>query len=47
MRAGLVELVERTGADELMLTTMAHDPDKRIASYRLVAEVMHLQPAAV
>ena len=46
VRAGLADLVARTGADELMLTTMAHDPDKRIASYRLVAEAMRLQPAA-
>ncbi|MEO5724989.1 MAG: LLM class flavin-dependent oxidoreductase [Ilumatobacteraceae bacterium] len=42
VRAGLLDLVARTGADELMLTTMAHDPAKRIDSYRLVADVMDL-----
>ena len=27
----------RTGADELMITTLTHSPDARLASYRLVA----------
>ena len=38
VRAGLAELAERTGADELMITTLTHSPDDRVASYRLVAE---------
>ena len=38
VRRGLAELVERTGADELMVTTLTHDPGARLASYRLVAE---------
>jgi luciferase family oxidoreductase group 1 len=42
VRAQLAELVERTGADELMLTTMTHGPADRLRSYRLVAEVMGL-----
>lgn len=42
VRAGLAELVERTGADELMLTTLAHSPDDRLASYRLVARHLGL-----
>ncbi|CAN5529592.1 MAG: hypothetical protein ACR2JF_17665 [Iamia sp.] len=46
VRAGLHALVERTGADELMLTTMAHGPDHRLRSLRLVAEVMELAPVA-
>jgi luciferase family oxidoreductase group 1 len=33
----LDELVERTGADELMLTTMTHAPAARVRSYQLVA----------
>ena len=37
MRHGLDELVERTGADELMVTTLTHGPADRLASYRLVA----------
>ena len=42
--AGLEALVERTGADELMLTTMAHAPKDRVRSYELVAEAMELAP---
>jgi len=38
VRAGLAELVERTGADELMITTMTHGHADRLESYRLVAE---------
>ena len=45
VRAGLEDLVARTGADELMLTTMAHDPASRIRSFELVAEEMALQPS--
>jgi luciferase family oxidoreductase group 1 len=44
VRAGLEELVARTGADELMLTTMAHAPADRVRSYRLVAEALALEP---
>ena len=46
VRAELTELVERTGADELMLTTMTHGPADRLRSYRLVAEVMGLPSRA-
>lgn len=45
VRAGLEELVARTGADELMLSTMAHDPKQRVHSYELVAEAMSLAAA--
>jgi luciferase family oxidoreductase group 1 len=38
-------LVERTGADELMVTTMVHSPDDRVRSYRLVAELAGLTPS--
>ena len=37
VKSGLEALVARTGADELMLTTMAHAPADRIRSYELVA----------
>ncbi len=36
--AQLTALLERTGADELMLTTMVYDIAARIRSYELVAE---------
>jgi luciferase family oxidoreductase group 1 len=45
VRRGLDELIERTGADELMVTTLTHDPADRLASYRLVAEVAGLAAA--
>ena len=44
VKAGLEALVARTGADELMLTTMAHAPKDRVSSYELVAEAMELAP---
>jgi luciferase family oxidoreductase group 1 len=40
VRAGLLELQERTGADELMLTTNVYDHEDRLRSYRLVAEAL-------
>jgi alkanesulfonate monooxygenase SsuD/methylene tetrahydromethanopterin reductase-like flavin-dependent oxidoreductase (luciferase family) len=39
-------LVDRTGADELMVTTMVHDPAARVRSYELLAELADLQPPA-
>jgi luciferase family oxidoreductase group 1 len=45
VRAGLAELVERTGADELMITTLTHGADDRLRSYRLVAEAAGLSAA--
>jgi luciferase family oxidoreductase group 1 len=47
VRSGLLDLAERTGADELMVTTMTHGLDDRIRSYRLVAEALDLQPTPV
>jgi luciferase family oxidoreductase group 1 len=41
---GLTELVERTGADELIITTMAHGYQDRLRSYELVAEALALAP---
>jgi luciferase family oxidoreductase group 1 len=45
VRRGLEELVARTGADELMITTMAHSPADRIRSLELIAAEMALTPA--
>jgi alkanesulfonate monooxygenase SsuD/methylene tetrahydromethanopterin reductase-like flavin-dependent oxidoreductase (luciferase family) len=42
VRGELVELAERTGADELMVTTMVHGHDHRLRSYELVAEALEL-----
>jgi alkanesulfonate monooxygenase SsuD/methylene tetrahydromethanopterin reductase-like flavin-dependent oxidoreductase (luciferase family) len=38
VREGLASLAARTGADELMVTTMVHGHADRLESYRLVAE---------
>ena len=40
VRAGLLSLAERYGADELMVLTVCHDPAARRRSYELVAEVL-------
>jgi luciferase family oxidoreductase group 1 len=42
VRAGLEQLVEQTGADELMVTTMVHGQSDRLASYELVAREFSL-----
>jgi alkanesulfonate monooxygenase SsuD/methylene tetrahydromethanopterin reductase-like flavin-dependent oxidoreductase (luciferase family) len=42
----LRELVERTRADELMVTTMVHGHDDRLRSYRLLAELARQEAAA-
>ncbi len=42
VRRELAELVDRTAADELMITTMTHGPAARLRSYRLVAEATGL-----
>lgn len=46
VRAGLVDLAERAGADELMITTMVHAHADRLRSYELIAEAMALAPRA-
>jgi alkanesulfonate monooxygenase SsuD/methylene tetrahydromethanopterin reductase-like flavin-dependent oxidoreductase (luciferase family) len=45
VKARLDDLAERTGADELMLTTMVYDHADRIASYERVAELYELRGA--
>jgi len=46
VRAQLEDLIARTGADELMLTTMLHATDDRIRSYGLVADEVALDRTA-
>ncbi|MEU5696814.1 LLM class flavin-dependent oxidoreductase [Actinosynnema sp. NPDC020468] len=36
----VAELVEATGADELMALTVVHDPEERVRSYRILAEAV-------
>jgi luciferase family oxidoreductase group 1 len=45
VRSGLEALVAETGADELIVTTLTHDPVDRRRSYELVAEVVGLRSA--
>ncbi len=44
VRDELESLAARTGVDELMVTTMVHGHDDRLASYRLLAEEWGLSP---
>ncbi len=46
VRSDLDELITRTGADELMITTMVHGPDDRRRSYELVADLAGLEVSA-
>jgi luciferase family oxidoreductase group 1 len=46
VEAALSSLVERTGADELMVTTMVHGHDDRVRSYELLAELAGLTTGA-
>ncbi len=46
VRAELEELVQRTGTDELMITTMIHGPAERLRSYELLAAAWDLTPVA-
>src|SRR5690606_16108322 len=45
--AELRALAERTGADELMVTTLVHGHDDRLDSYRLLADAAGLPTATV
>jgi luciferase family oxidoreductase group 1 len=46
VRAKLDALIERTAADELMITTMVHDHADRVRSYELIADAYGLAPPA-
>ena len=39
VRAGIAEFAERTGADELIVTSHIYDHDKRLRSFEIIAEV--------
>ncbi len=39
VKAGLRDLIERTGADELIISTMVFDPEDRLRSYELIADI--------
>jgi luciferase family oxidoreductase group 1 len=47
VRRGIEELLARTNANELVITTMVHDGKDRRRSYELVAEAMDLAPREV
>jgi alkanesulfonate monooxygenase SsuD/methylene tetrahydromethanopterin reductase-like flavin-dependent oxidoreductase (luciferase family) len=44
VRAQLEALAQRTGVDELMITTMVHGPTDRLRSYELLAAAWNLAP---
>jgi luciferase family oxidoreductase group 1 len=46
VRDQLIELVERTGADELIIATAVHAHEDRVRSYELIAEAVGLPPSA-
>ncbi len=45
VRQGLADLLEDTGADELMITTLVHDPADRLRSYALLSDLVARVPA--
>lgn len=46
VRVGLDELIERTGTNELMITSTVHGREARLESYRLIAEEYGITPDA-
>ena len=46
VRQQVEALVAATGADEVMVTTNVHDPDERLRSYALLAEVFEMDRVA-
>ena len=42
VRRGLEDLLDRTAADEIMVTTMVHEHEDRMRSYEIVAELGQL-----
>jgi hypothetical protein len=46
VRRELEALARRTGADELMVTTMLHGPADRLRSYELLAQTWNARIAA-
>lgn len=46
VRKGIEQLLERTGADELMIVSDVFDPAMRLRSFEIIADVVGLAPAA-
>ena len=46
VRRGLASFIERTGADELMITGQIYDHAARLRSFEIIAEVGGLAPPA-
>lgn len=46
VRKGIAQLLERTGADELMIVSDTFDPALRLRSFEIIAEVVGLAPPA-
>jgi luciferase family oxidoreductase group 1 len=46
VKAQIRDLIASTGADEIMVTTMLHDPAARLRSYELLAKVFEMTKAA-
>ena len=46
VRDAAADLLDRTGADELMAVTTTHDPADRLRSYELLADAVRPTPAA-
>jgi luciferase family oxidoreductase group 1 len=42
VRERMADFIDRTGADELMITSQIHDPAARLRSYEIVAEVQQV-----
>ncbi len=47
VRSQINDLVDRTGADEVMVATLIHSHEARVRSYELLAEVYKLEPIGV
>ncbi|MBA2391644.1 MAG: LLM class flavin-dependent oxidoreductase [Ktedonobacteraceae bacterium] len=47
VKARLLELIEQTGANELMITTLIYGHENRVRSYELLAEAFELQQPPV
>jgi luciferase family oxidoreductase group 1 len=47
VESGLLDLIERTGTDELMVTTNVADPERRIYALEQVAQAFQLSPDPV
>ena len=46
VRQQVLDFVERTGADELMITSQIYDHEKRLRSFEIAAEALALRPSA-